>query len=250
MYTFTTKKYVLQVRPRAPGIGTVTLDSDEIDKKLEWHIFVTNVKIEAHLAGEREKQKRIRENQVRIFATFCRSVPGGAREHPLQMRWGHKGAIYVLFSGKYGYGARAYTEKRDGQQVIVYRDVFPCMLDGEKNMHGAERLVARWLRDFVTEFGVDMIFHASFFHTRQNSHIDDVCRKHRLLLANVSFSKSRDQPCLWEFYMHVDGATVVIRSDCVEVTRHAEMLTPWSKMVLARPDARTILVDIARELNV
>ena len=50
--------------------------------------------------------------------------------------------------------------------------------------------------------------------------------------------------------MHVDGATVVIRSDCVEVTRHAEMLTPWSKMVLARPDARTILVDIARELNV
>lgn len=253
MYTFVTKNYELQVqRRRGMGPGAVALDSDEVDKILADRIekFADLLKEDRKRWREAEREYD-RERQVRVFATFCRPVPDDAMEHPLQMAQ-HENFHTLSTDGYYGYTMHVSERSRGCPLQFLYTGSvyatkspqwsIPCE-DDEK--------VAPWLRDLVAEFGGEMVFRACFsFRGAGQSSIDDVCCKHGLPLANATFAKAilTEPADLWAFHVHVDGAIVAIHPDRVEVIQRAEALTPWSKMVLARPDAHAILVDIAHVL--
>lgn len=251
MYTFVTKNYELRVRcRRGMGAGAVALDSDEVDRILAAEIKEIDEQRERQECWRKEELSYNRMRQVRFFATFCRPIPDDAMEHPLEML--QYDNFHVLVVGEYGYTMQASELESGSSSRLLYTGwayaskhldwSIPCE-DDEK--------VAPWLRDLVAEFGGEMVFRACFsFRGAGQSSIDDVCCKHGLPLANATFAKAAHakQVDLWAFHVHVDGATVAIHPDRVEVTEHVERLTPWSRMVLARPDAHAILVDIAHAL--
>ncbi len=251
MYTFVTKNYELQVQRRhGMGPGAVALDSDEVDKILADRIEKFSDLLKEDRKRWREAEREYdRERQVRVFATFCRPVPDDAMEHPLQMV--RHGNFNTLFADEYGYTMRVSERSRGCHLQFLYTGSayaskypdwsVPCE-DDEK--------VAPWLRDLVAEFGGKMVFRACLSVRPNQSRLDDVCSKHGLPLSNATFARAilTEPADLWAFHVYVDGATVAIHSDRVEVIQHAEALTPWSKMMLARPDAHAILVDIAHVL--
>ena len=112
--------------------------------------------------------------------------------------------------------------------------------------------VAPWLLRLFVNSDPEIVWRAFQGSVRRDEHrdrVDAVCRAHDLPLSGATFAWSAQQGGKNAIRMHVDGAVVYLYPDHFEVVISPEKLTPWSKMVRARPDARAILSEIARALE-
>ena len=249
MYTFATKNHEVTIRRRTPDTNMETIDAPELDK-----VFAEQI-------GKQDRARKERENlahdeacvwQERFYATLCSKVPPAIVENPLRARDCHMDP--VLYHGDRGYQMRCLPPGM-GRGFIK---IVPSSCIGVRRRHyrfdpvkSMDPVMCLWL--LLQKFGDEIIFRAFLGAIRRDDRrdrVDAVCLKYGLPLSGAIFVEAEAPPGESAPFLHVDGATVAIHPDRVEVVQHAEALTPWSKMVLARPDAHAILVEIANALNI
>lgn len=248
MYTFTTKNFVVKYHRRDPYIGSTVLDLPEVDASLIEHA-------EKHDQDKAERERieldAARVWQERFFATLCLPVPPEALARPLQMRECDMdpmlyhmgfGVVMGIFCTDLGRAFIEYEHAHETFRVVDEARSRPC----------AACNVAPWLLRLFVHFNPEIVWRAFQGSVRRDEHrdrVDAVCRAHDLPLSGATFARSAQQGEKNAIRMHVDGAVVYLYPDHFEVVISPEKLTPWSKMVLARPDARAILSEIARALE-
>jgi hypothetical protein len=154
-----------------------------------------------------------------------------------------------------GYGVTMSISRVEwGRPFIMYGRGYRtvCVEDGRQPRACDACRVAPWLLRLFVNSDPEIVWRAFQGSVRRDEHrdrVDAVCRAHDLPLSGATFAWSAQQGGKNAIRMHVDGAVVYLYPDHFEVVISPEKLTPWSKMVLARPDARAILSEIARALE-
>ena len=248
MYTLATKNFTVIYYRSGPHITDEVLDLPDMDAFFTEH------------AGKHDRDKAERERieldaarvwQERFFATLCLPVPPEALEHPLQMRECHMDP--VLYHRGFGISMRIHRVEC-GRPFIVYKRGYQTVRveDGgtPHQCHGDK--VAPWLLRLFVNDDPEIVWRAFQGSVRRDEHrdrVDAICCAHDLSLSGATFARSAQQGVKNAVHMHVDGAVVCLYPDHFEVVISPEKLTPWSKMVLARPDAHAILSEIARAVE-
>lgn len=247
MYTFSTKNFTVIFCRRHPYIVDEPLDLPEMDTFLMERAEKQD-RVEAE--KERVELDAARVWQERFFATLCLPVPPEAQARPLQMLECHTDP--VLYHGDYGITMRI-RHAQQGRAFIVYESTYHTV----RRVYGISRKcssheVVPWLLRLFVDFDPEIVWRAFQGSVRRDvdrDNVDAICRTYNLPLSGATFALATEQNEPNVARMHVDGAIVYLYPDHFAVVARPEKLTPWSKMVLARPDARAILSEIARAVE-
>ncbi len=176
-----------------------------------------------------------------LFGLFLRPVPDGT-EFPCVWSTGY---TYTILTGEFGY--RIEFPCAQGPRAPA---VYPYFHGEPADAHPVrgsthcdnDSSVAPWLRSLVRDFGLAMVLRA---HLVACTHT--LSRQIRVAgLPDVG-------ACALPFrvrgawFVHVsaaDGVSVPVGADAVGSIARPDQLSPWTRALLARPDAHALLVRI------